>query len=327
MAILVTGGAGYIGSVVVEELCALGESVVVLDNLIRGHRDAVAPEAIFYNGDIGNSDLVREIVLKHGITAAMHFSAFAYVGESVSDPKLYFENNVGQTIQLLSALIGCDVKNFVFSSTCAVYGEPQYTPIDEGHPRQPTSPYGWSKLWVEHILNAYDSAYGLKFIALRYFNAAGATVLRGEHHDPETHLIPLALAAAAGDIDEVSIFGNDYPTPDGTAIRDYVHVSDLASAHILALCRLESGGSSDFINLGTGRGYSVMEILESAERVTGRTINRKIAPARAGDPSYLAADAGRAAEVLGWQPKFSELDTIIKSAWDWRRANPGGYND
>lgn len=325
MAILVTGGAGYIGSVVVEELGALGESVVVLDNLVRGHRDAVDPNVPFFKGDIGNSSLVREIVLKHGITACMHFSAFAYVGESVSDPKLYFENNVGQTLSLLSALIGCGVKNFVFSSTCAVYGEPQYNPVDESHPRLPTSPYGWSKLWVERILDAYDAAYGLKFTSLRYFNACGATAKRGEHHEPETHLIPLCLAAAAGEIDAVSIFGDDYPTPDGTAIRDYVHVSDLAAAHILALRRLQSGAPSDFINLGSGRGYSVMEILESAERVTARAIKRRIEPRRAGDPSRLAADAGKAAKILGWRPKFTDIDEIIKTAWDWRTANPGGY--
>lgn len=325
MAILVTGGAGYIGSVVVEKLVELGESVVVLDNLVHGHRDAVDPDVPFYQGDIGDKSLVCRILSEHVLDACMHFSAYAFVGESVEHPQKYFENNVTQTLSLLAALLENRVRRFVFSSTCAAYGEPQYTPIDELHPRQPTNPYGWSKFMVEQILDSYDTAYELKFIALRYFNACGATARRGEHHNPETHIIPLALAAARGEIECVSIFGDDYPTPDGTAIRDYIHVSDLAQAHIFALRHLEAGSPSDFINLGNGTGFSVMEVLDAARRVTGRAIDHKIAPRRAGDPSRLVANARKAAEILGWRPQITELDEIIGSAWTWREANPGGY--
>ena len=317
MTILITGGAGYIGSVTTELLRARGEQVVVLDNLSRGHRDAVAPEIPFYEGNIGDRGLVTRIASEHNIDACVHFAAFAYVGESVAQPALYYENNVAQGINLLSALVTAGVRRIVFSSTCATYGEPQQIPIDETHPQLPTNPYGWSKLFVERILADYDGAYKLKFVALRYFNASGATPERGERHDPEPHLIPLVLKAAQKEIDHVTVFGNDYPTNDGTCVRDYIHVSDLAEAHALSLDYLRNGGSSTAINLGNGQGYSVLEVVEAARAVTGREIPIQIEGRRAGDPSHLVADAEKARSVLGWQPQHADLSTIIKSAWDW----------
>ena len=317
MTILITGGAGYIGSVTTELLRSRGEQVVVLDNLSRGHRDAVAPEIPFYEGNIGDRELVTRIVSEHNIDACVHFAAFAYVGESVAQPALYYENNVAQGINLLTALVTPGVRQIVFSSTCATYGEPQQIPIDETHPQLPTNPYGWSKLFVERILADYDAAYKLKFVALRYFNASGATAERGERHDPEPHLIPLVLKAAQKEIDHVTVFGNDYPTSDGTCVRDYIHVSDLAEAHALSLDYLRDGGSSTAINLGNGQGYSVLEVVEAARAVTGCEIPIQIEGRRAGDPSHLVADAEKARSVLGWQPQHADLSTIIKSAWDW----------
>lgn len=326
MAILVTGGAGYIGSVATEDLRAQGEKVVVIDNLVYGHRTAVDPSVPFYEGNIGDTDLIRKILGEHKIEACMHFSAYTYVAESVEQPQKYFENNVVQTINLLAALIENNVENFVFSSTCATYGEPEYTPIDELHPQKPTNPYGWSKFMVERILESYASAYGLKFVALRYFNASGASGNCGEHHDPETHLVPLVLFAAQGRRESISIFGDDYPTPDGTAIRDYIHISDLSKAHLLALEHLRRGGASEFINLGSGTGFSVKEVIEAARKVTGREIKAGIAPRRPGDPSRLVADAAKAREILGWKPQFPEIEKIIESAWKWHEANPKGYD-
>ncbi len=325
MAILVTGGAGYIGSVVVEDLRNQGESVIVIDNLVYGHRKAIDESVPFYHGSIGDKDLVEGILTEHEIEACMHFSAYAYVGESVENPRKYFENNFVNTLRLLDILIEHGVRRFVFSSTCATYGEPQYIPIDERHPQWPTNPYGWSKFMVERALESLDAAHGLQFVALRYFNACGATEKHGEDHDPEPHIIPLALFAAQGRIPHVSIFGDDYPTPDGTAIRDYIHVSDLSQAHLLALDHLRAGKTSEFINLGNGNGYSVNEVVETARRVTGKPIEAKIAPRRAGDPSRLVADAAKARDLLGWSPEFPELEKIIKSAWAWRQANPNGY--
>ncbi|MGQ0542451.1 MAG: UDP-glucose 4-epimerase GalE [Blastocatellia bacterium] len=325
MAILVTGGAGYIGSVVVEDLRNKGEEAVVIDNLVHGHRHALDSDVPFCEGDIGDKDLVRKILGDHDIEACMHFSAYAYVGESVENPAKYFENNVTQTLRLLDVLIEHDVKKFVFSSTCATYGEPQYVPIDEKHPQQPTNPYGWTKYMVERAIESYDLAYGLKFVSLRYFNACGATAKRGEHHDPESHIIPLTLLAAQDKIPHVSIFGNDYPTPDGTAIRDYIHVSDLSQAHLLALGHLRADKSSEFINLGNGNGYSVNEVVETARQVTGKEIKAVVAPRRAGDPSKLVADAAKARDVLGWTTQFAELDKIIESAWNWHQKHPNGY--
>jgi len=325
MAILVTGGAGYIGSVTVELLREKGEQVVVLDNLFRGHRAAVDASVPFYEGNIGDRALVMDICQQHGIEACIHFAALAYVGESVAQPKLYFENNVAQGIALLDALLESGVQRFIFSSTCATYGEPVRIPIDEQHPQQPTNPYGWSKLFLEKILASYDLAYGLKFVALRYFNAAGAIPTRGEHHHPETHLIPNVLNAATGKLPHVTVFGGEYPTPDGTAIRDYIHVADLGSAHILALEHLRGGGASEHINLGNGLGYSILELIEAAKRVTGLPIATKIEAARAGDPSRLIANAEKAQAVLGWQPKYPELETILRTAWKWHQARPNGY--
>lgn len=327
MAILVTGGAGYIGSVVVADLIASGHKPVVLDSLVYGHREAVPNSVPFYQGNVGDRKLVRSILAEHEIDSCMHFSAYAYVGESVEQPQKYFQNNVVETLHLLDELIAGDVKKFVFSSTCATFGEPQYTPIDEDHPQSPTNPYGWTKFMIERALETYDRAYGLKFVALRYFNACGAAGDCGEDHNPETHLIPLVLFAAQGKIPHVSIFGDDYPTPDGTAIRDYIHVSDLSQAHLLALDHLTSGGSSECINLGNGNGYSVLEVIEAARKVTGLPIEAKMAPRRAGDPSRLIGDSAKAKRVLGWQPRIPELERIIQSAWKWHQDNLGGYSE
>ena len=320
MAILVTGGAGYIGSVAVDDLIDAGEKVVVIDNLSRGHREAVNDEAAFYEGDIGDRDLVTRICRDEGVTAAMHFSALAYVGESVERPDIYYRNNVVKTASLLDALNESGVRKFVFSSTCATYGEPVQIPIDETHPQHPTNPYGRTKLMVEHMLADYDAAFGKPFVALRYFNACGATEKRFERHDPETHLIPLVLDAVSGKREFVSVFGGDYPTPDGTAIRDYIHISDLSQAHLLALKYLQNGGESGAFNLGNGNGFSVLEVIEAAKRVTGRDVPYKMEPRRPGDPSRLIAKADKAASVLGWTPQHKDLESIIESAWKWRRT-------
>lgn len=325
MAILVTGAAGYIGSSTVEALKSEGKTVVALDNLVNGHREAVDPDIPFYQGEVGDVNLIKEIVEKHHVESCVHFAAYAYVGESVADPAKYFENNTVQANNLLNALIRLGVKRFVFSSTCAIYGDPQAIPIDERHPQSPVNPYGWSKFMTERLLESYDTAYGLRFVALRYFNAAGATDERGEHHEPETHLIPNVLNVAAGKLKYVSVFGSDYDTPDGTCIRDYVHVADLADAHLRALDYLNDGRDSTQINLGNGLGFSVLEVIEAARRVTGRPIESRFEPRRPGDPDRLVADAGKARKVLGWQPLFAELEGIIESAWNWKMKNPNGY--
>lgn len=336
MAILVTGGAGYIGSATVELLRADGQQVVVLDNLVYGHRDALADTIPFYQGEIGDSGLVEKICREHSVTACIHFAAYAYVGESVTKPNLYYSNNVCGGLGLLKGLLAADVKQIVFSSTCATYGEPQYIPIDENHPQAPINPYGASKWMFERVLKDHDHANGLKFVALRYFNAAGAISpqlaqskgfadVRGEHHDPETHLIPLILDVALGKRDSIALFGTDYPTPDGSAIRDYIHILDLGSAHLGALAYLEKGGASDFFNLGNGEGYSVKEVIETARRITGREIKVEEKPRRAGDPARLIANAQKARTVLGWDPQFPKLDAIIESAWEWHQTHPDGY--
>jgi UDP-glucose 4-epimerase len=325
MKILVTGGAGYIGSVTVEFLRGKGQEVVVVDDLFRGHRATLDSSVPFYQGKIGDRALLKRITSEHKIDACIHFAALAYVGESVTEPEKYFENNVEQGVALLSALREAGVANVVLSSTCATYGEVEKVPISEQTPQWPANPYGWSKLAMERVLDAYDRAYGLKFAALRYFNAAGATKKLGEYHQPESHLIPNVLAAAAGENSEVSVFGNSYPTPDGTAIRDYVHVTDLAAAHVLALDHLRNKRESIFMNLGTGHGYSVLEVIETARQVTGRPISVRFAPPRPGDPPKLVADATRARTVLGWKPTMSDLTTILRTQWEWRQAHPRGY--
>jgi UDP-glucose 4-epimerase len=325
MAVLVTGGAGYIGSVTVELLTAQQQTVVVLDNLSRGHRNAIQRDIPFYEGDVGDADVIRRITEEHEIESCIHFAAFAYVGESVEQPAMYFQNNVSQGINLLNALITARVKRLVFSSTCATYGEPKEIPISESHPQQPTNPYGWSKFMMERVMENYDHAYGLRSVALRYFNAAGATSEHGEDHHPETHIIPNVIRVALGQLPYVSVFGSDYDTADGTAVRDYIHVSDLAAAHIAALEYLREGNKSTAVNLGTGRGYSVMEVVECARQVTGRQIEIKQEPRRPGDPSRLVANHQKAREVLGWQPAFENLEKTIGSAWDWHLSHPTGY--
>jgi len=325
MAILVTGGAGYIGSVTVECLRSKGEAVVALDDLARGHRRAVDSSIPFYRGDVGDDALLERIFREHSIDSCVHFAALAYVGESVDNPAAYFENNVVKGMTLIGALRKAGVRRFVFSSTCATYGEPEEVPIPESARQQPTNPYGWSKLVIERVLESYDRAYGLKFVALRYFNAAGATEEHGEHHEPETHLIASVLEAASGKRNEISIFGNCYPTPDGTAIRDYVHVSDLADAHTRALQYIREGGSSEFLNLGTGKGHSVLEVIECARQITRKPIGTRMEPARSGDPSRLIANPAKARAVLGWTAAHSDLPTIIRSAWEWHVKHPQGY--
>jgi UDP-glucose 4-epimerase len=325
MAVLVTGGAGYIGSAFVEQLVAAGEEPVVLDDLSRGHREAVAVGAPFYEGRTGDRDLVARIAREHRLDACVHFAAYAYVGESVREPARYYENNFTQAQVLFETLLGAGVKSVVFSSTCATYGEPREVPIPETHPQWPINPYGWSKLFVERLLGDFERAYGLRFVALRYFNAAGATARRGEHHEPETHLVPLVLEAAARRRERVSVFGADYPTPDGTAVRDYVHVEDLGDAHLLALRHLRDGGGSERLNLGNGTGHSVLEVIETARRVTGRDVPFEKTARREGDPPRLVADARRARRVLGWVPRRPSLEDIVRSAWEWRQSHPRGY--
>jgi UDP-glucose 4-epimerase len=275
---------------------------------------------------VGDRDLLARITAEHSIESCVHFAALAYVGESVLEPAKYFENNVEQGIIFLGHLMRAGVRRVVFSSTCATYGEPKQMPISENCPQWPVNPYGWSKLFVERLLDSYDRAYGMKFVALRYFNAAGATERLGEHHEPESHLIPNVLATAAGDAAVVTVFGDTYPTPDGTAIRDYVHVSDLADAHVRALEYLRRGGNSEFLNLGTGHGYSVLEVIEAARQATGRKIAIRMESPRAGDPPRLVADAAKAKKILGWEPEKSDLRSIISSAWEWRQRHPRGYS-
>jgi UDP-glucose 4-epimerase len=326
MAILVAGGAGYIGSVTVELLRGAGERVVVLDNLVRGHRPSLDANVPFYQGNIGDRTLLARIAAEHQLESCIHFAAVTFVGESVKNPAWYYENNVEQGIALMSALVEAGVRRVVFSSTAATYGEPQHVPISESEPQWPVNPYGWSKLFMERLLHSFDVAYALKFVSLRYFNAAGATEKCGEHHDPESHLIPCILQAAAKAPPEVAVFGKNYPTPDGTPIRDYVHVVDLADAHIRALGHLRCGGASDYLNLGTGHGYSVLEVIETARQVTGRDIRIRLEPPRAGDPPRLVADPTKSKSVLGWVPTKSDLRSIIDSAWRWHQRHPRGYD-
>ena len=318
MRVAVTGGAGYIGSVVAEVLLREGHAVLVLDNLVKGHRTAVPADAEFVDVSIDNRPSVAASLRHFGCDAVIHMAAYSLVGESVVDPGKYFANNVGAGLLLLEAMREARVTRLVFSSTAAVYGEPAKQPIEESDPTEPTNPYGETKLAFERALRWYASAYGLSSTSLRYFNAAGATAERGERHDPETHLIPIVLEVAAGRRPHVSVFGADYPTPDGTCIRDYIHVDDLARAHVLALGGMGAPGMSRSYNLGCGgHGYSVREVVDTAIRVTGRTVPIDIAPRRPGDPAMLVASSNRIAQDLGWQPRYSQLDAIIESAWRW----------
>jgi UDP-arabinose 4-epimerase len=320
--ILVTGGAGYIGSHACKALAQAGHVPVAFDNLVYGHRSAVrwGPLEV---GDIADRDRLDAVIAHYRPDAVMHFAAYAYVGESVTDPARYYRNNVAGTLTLLEALVHHGVERIVFSSTCATYGIPERTPIDEAHPQQPINPYGASKLMIERMLRDFDVAYGLRSVSLRYFNAAGADPAGeiGEDHDPETHLVPLALQAALGQREALRVFGTDYPTPDGSCIRDYVHVSDLAQAHVLALDYLAGGGASLALNLGTGRGHSVFEVIEAARVVSGRDIPVVLAGRREGDPPVLMAVADKARAVLGWQPVYTELEEMLRHAWDWHRRS------
>jgi UDP-glucose-4-epimerase GalE len=316
--VLVTGGAGYVGSHACKALAAAGHTPIVYDNLSRGHRE-FARWGPLEVGDLGDAAKLDAVFGRHRIDAVMHFAAFAYVGESVEQPALYYRNNVGGTLELLEAMRRAGVKRLVFSSTCATYGVPGRMPITEDLPQQPINPYGATKLMIERVLQDYDAAYRLRSVSLRYFNAAGCDPDGevGEDHDPETHLIPRVLMAADGTLPQVDVFGTDYPTPDGTCLRDYIHVADLADGHVRALEYLQLGGASTAINLGTGRAFSVREVIAAAERVTGRRIPVREGPRRAGDPPVLVADATRAREVLGFAPRFTEIEPIVATAWRW----------
>jgi len=318
MNVLVTGGAGYIGSVICDQLLADGHAVVVLDNLSKGHRDALAKEATLVEADLLDSPAVTDALKRNRVDAVIHMAASSLVGESMKEPIKYYRNNLWATLGLLEAMTFSGISKLVFSSTAAVYGNPEKQPIEEHDATTPTNPYGETKLAIEHALHWYSSAHALQYVALRYFNAAGATEKRGERHSPETHLIPLVLEAAEKR-SSVAVFGNDYPTQDGTCVRDYIHVSDLARAHVLALQSLVDGGQSATFNLGCGQGYSVREVIDAAQRVTGQSIDVEVQPRRAGDPAVLVASSARIREALGWTPQFELLDDIVGSAWIWKR--------
>lgn len=326
MAVLVCGGAGYIGSHMVAELLESGEEVVILDNFQKGHRDAILGGKL-YEGDLRDRSVLDKIFTENKIDSVIDFAADSLVGESVVEPLKYFENNVGSTLNLLGAMRDHKVKYIVFSSTAATYGEPENTPILESDRTLPTNPYGESKLTVEKVLKWCDNAYGIKYTALRYFNAAGAHISGkiGEDHRPESHLIPLILQVALGQREKIMIFGDDYNTEDGTCIRDYIHVTDLANAHLMALDRLRKGGESRIYNLGNGKGFSVKEVIEATRKVTGKEIKAEVAPRRAGDPAILIASSEKAISELNWKPKYDSLDTIIDTAWQWHKNHANGY--
>lgn len=328
--ILVTGGAGYIGSHTVLALLKAGYDAVILDNLVYGHQDLVEEvlKVPLIVGDIGDRALLDRLFITYNISAVIHFSAYAYVGESISAPAKYYRNNVANTLNLLGAMREASVDKLVFSSTCATYGVAQSVSITEKHPQVPINPYGASKLMVERILQDFQSAYRLKYVCFRYFNAAGADPngLLGEDHNPEPHLIPLVLLAALGKRKFVSIFGTDYPTPDGTCIRDYIHVADLANAHILGLEYLLKDGKSEVFNLGNGNGFSIKQVIETAKKVTGRDIPVQVGDRRAGDPPILVGSGEKARQILGWQPQYSELNDILSHAWQWHLKRHGEKN-
>lgn len=322
--ILVTGGAGYVGSVCVANLRDCGYEVMVYDNLSTGHRAAVPEGVVLEVGDLAEQQRLAGVMSSFRPDFVMHFAASALLGESMAKPLDYYANNVANGHNLLRAMVDHDVKSLVFSSTCAVYGEPERIPMSEEDPRKPINPYGRSKLAFEHLLEDCDAAYGLKSVCLRYFNAAGAAAGLGEDHDPETHLIPNVLKSALGLREELVVFGDDYPTPDGTCVRDYIHIADIADAHEKALGLLR-GHKSDKINLGNGKGFSVLDVIKTAERVSGKPIPYSVSARREGDPAVLVASAEKAARVLGWRPAFASLDAIIESAWKWHVEHPHGY--
>ena len=324
MTILLTGGAGYIGSIVLRRLLEKGYSVVVLDNLSKGYKASLPEGVPFYAADIADEEKVREIIEKHQIDSVMHFAAYMEVGESVKYPEKYLDNNLRRALVFLKTLKDYGVKKFVFSSTAAVYGTPKKVPIEEDDPKVPINPYGSTKLSFEKALQEYSESYDFNYIALRYFNASGAAYGVGEAHQPETHLIPLVLQVALGQRDNIKIFGTDYPTKDGTCVRDYIHVLDLADAHILALEHLERVNTSDVFNLGSGSGFSVKEVIETCREVTGHPIPAEESSKREGDPAVLVADSSKIKAQLGWEAKFS-LKEIVASAWDWHKGHPDGY--
>lgn len=323
MNVLVTGGAGYIGSAVVEELLADQHTPVVYDNLVAGHREAVPPDVAFVQGDLFDSALLRQTLEHHAIDAVVHLAAFLQPNESISNPGKYFENNVAGTVALLNGMAAQGVRRFILSSSCATFGNPVYTPIDERHPQQPISPYGLSKLMIEQMLPWYEQAHGIRYSCMRYFNAAGATPRCGEDHEPEIHLLPLVLQVAMGKRTHATIFGGDYDTRDGTCVRDYIHISDLGRAHVLALAPLESRSCN--YNLANGDGFTVREVIAAARAVTGQPIPVVLEPRRAGDPPVMIGDSRRARAELGWSPRYPTIESIIQSAWDWHIAHPHGY--
>ncbi|HEU4758950.1 MAG TPA: UDP-glucose 4-epimerase GalE [Dehalococcoidia bacterium] len=325
MRILVVGGAGYIGSVTVDQLLAAGHQVVVLDSLIAGHREAVNPEAELVEGDVRDEDALARLLAAHSFQAVVYYGGYIQAAESVAQPGRYFANNVGGCIALLNGMVAYGVDRFVFSSSAAVYGEPESVPIGEDAAVRPVNPYGETKAMVERMLPWYARQCGLRSVSLRYFNAAGATDLRGEDHRPETHLVPCVLQVALGQREAVSLYGSDYPTPDGTCVRDYIHVSDLAAAHLLALDKTETG--SGVYNLGNGQGFSNRQVIEAARRVTAVAIPVREEPRRPGDPAALVASAERARRELEWRPRLADLDEIIASAWQWQRRHPQGYRE
>jgi len=327
MNVLVVGGAGYIGSHCVRQLSAAGHRPVVLDSLVYGHRGAVAVGVPLHTGDLGDERMVGDLLARERIDVVMHFAAFCYVGESVTDPLKYYLNNSAATLHLLSAMLGSGVRKFVFSSTCATFGVPDRLPIDETLPQAPINPYGQTKLDIENALKALARAGKLSFAAFRYFNAAGASEdgTIGEDHDPETHLIPLAIDAAVGKRPSLQLFGTDYPTPDGTCLRDYVHVDDLSRAHIAVFDKLAEPGAAHFYNLGTGTPSSNREVIRAVEKATGNKVNVVEGPRRPGDPPALYADSAKAKRELGWKVKFPDIDAIVATAWNWHRTHPNGY--
>lgn len=326
MSFLITGGAGYIGSVTVKELISRGNNVVVIDNLQEGNKKAVSNESIFYKGSYGDIELLNRIFMKHDIEAVLHFAAAASVPISMKNPSKFFQNNVSNGINLLDVMLKFNCKKIIFSSSAAIFGEPIYTPIDEKHPKRPINPYGESKLMFEKILYWYNKAYGIQFNSFRYFNAAGAFDKLGEDHKYESHLVPLVIKYALGQLKEIKIYGNDYNTKDGTCIRDYIHVLDLAEAHILALKNLERNPTGKY-NLGNGKGFSNLEVVNMVKEISGKDFNVKIANRRLGDPAILIASSELARKELGWKPKYNCLKKIIRSAWEWHKKHPNGYKN
>ncbi|MCE5314932.1 MAG: UDP-glucose 4-epimerase GalE [Armatimonadota bacterium] len=327
MAVLVTGGLGYVGSHAVKMLVERGESVISFDDLAFGHTQAASGSKVVI-GDIGDKNLLKKVFSTHDIDSVMHFAAFADVGESVADPQKYYITNISKSLALLEVMLEFGVKQMIFSSSAATFGEPEEVPIPEDHPKNPTNPYGRSKLMLEEILKEYEHAYGLRSISFRYFNASGAdpSGLIGEDHKPEHHIIPLVLQVALGQRDKFSIFGTDWPTPDGTCVRDYVHVTDLAQAHVLGLGALRKGKATTAYNLGNGNGYSVREVIAMAEEVSGKKIAAVETDRRPGDPAVLVASSKKIIEELGWKPAYPELKTIIETAWNWHSQHPNGYD-